>query len=238
MSHGPPRTSLLRVLVVAAVVGAAWATPTASAAEENCLRFRPAGAESDDVPRAEDVYETAREAEAAECFEQADRLLEGAHRLEPAPRYLLARIVLRERMGDYEFAHDLLLAHRDELAEDPSVGDIEAIDARLREAMRRDDDVPTPQSRSTLNVVGPIILGAAGATSLVFAAVGMSARCTHTSNDGDCLVGREPSWGAVAAYGVGGMVAIGAALVWWVAGKPEIRESRVDLTPSGLRFTF
>ncbi len=235
------------VLVVAALVSQGLPAVAAPTCDAFVLddRARP----PDNAAFAQELAATAREASDAGCLAEADRLLEGAHRLDPLPGLVYARILVRESMGDFDYAHTLLEAYRAELAADPSIEDLVAVDARLRTALR-DDPVPAvveltepvPARRTTLDTVGPIVLAGLGAVSLGLAVYGFTARCDQVARDGTCLSGSEARLGPTVAYSATGVVALTAAAVWWIIAiprtTPQTSATHLIIAPAGLKLTF
>ena len=239
-AHGP---------VLAALLAASIAVPSLAAASPNCDAFvvddtnRPA----DNAEFARALAGMANSAEEAGCLADADRLLEGAHRIDPEPRLVYERILVREKMLDFAYAHALLEAYRPELAAENTITDLVELDARLRAKMRDHETPieplrePVPSRRSTLDTVGPILLAGIGAGALGMAVYGFTASCQDVASDGVCLQGSETRFGPTVGFAATGVAALTGAAIWWVIAAPPLsRETtaHVSIAPAAITVRF
>lgn len=172
---------------------------------------------------AQQHFDNAKAAQESGDFDQAILELERSWRLEERAETLALRVRVLESMGEARLALDIIEQNREMLG---SVPDIYLVEERLRETLREKDVVvvPTPvvAERSTLNTVGPILLGVAGLGLGVGSVLLLvSESCQVESVEGNCIELEKPS----TALGVGaGVVAVGAlagAVYWWIAGAPD-----------------
>lgn len=235
----------MKTFVTSLLILTAVSLCASNVAAQECRQFvideraRPA----EDAEFAAAIVKTAHTAREAGCLEQADRLFEGAFRLSPAPPLIYERILVREAMGDIEYAHELLKAYRPELAGDPTITDLVEVDARLRARLRdpagtmlTEPSQPVPSSRSTLDTVGPIALAGIGVLSLGLAVYGLTASCELVASDGQCLRGSEVRQTPTIAYGTAGVIALTSAAVWWILAIPV--PVQASLTPAGVLVRF
>jgi Tfp pilus assembly protein PilF len=83
----------------------------------------------------------------ADDHQRALDLLDLAVFKDPQPRFVYQRILVLEAMDKPGQALDALAAHRKELAGQPGVGDLTALEQRLREANVATDDALTGRAR-------------------------------------------------------------------------------------------
>ncbi len=168
-------------------------------------------------------FDNAKAAHESGDFDQAILELERSWRLDERPETLALRVRVLESMGEARLALDIIEQNREILG---SVPDIYLVEERLRETLREKDVVvvPTPVAaeRSTLNTVGPILLGVAGLGLGVGSVLLLvSESCQVESVEGNCIELEKPS----TALGVGaGVLAVGAlagAVYWWIVGAPD-----------------
>lgn len=93
----------------------------------------PAFADEDEKS-ADEIYEDAVDAVEDEEYRRALDLLDLAERKEAKPRFAYQRILVLEELGEYDQALELLEGRRQELAGEPGVGDLTALEQRLEEA--------------------------------------------------------------------------------------------------------
>lgn len=230
------RTTLCGVLVLtlAAIV------PRVAAATCDAFAVDPSASSASDAELAASLADTAERARVAGCLEQADRLLEGAHRLEQRPVWVYRRILVREAMGDFVYARELLQAYDAALRADPAVEGLAETRARLAApapSSTLDPQLEVPQRRSTLDAVGPLLLGGAGLVALGFAVYGFTASCDVQASSGACLRGTEMAVGPTVAYAVSGVTAVTAGAVWWILAIPRPVE-RASFTGTGVALRF
>lgn len=116
----------------------------------------PAVAGEDDKT-ADEIFADAEQAVEDEEFRRALDLLELAERKEPKPRYTYRRILVLEEIGEYAEALALLDSERRELAGESGVGDLTALEERLKEARdteRSEVEPPPAASGSNTDVLG------------------------------------------------------------------------------------
>lgn len=102
---------------------------------------------------ADQIFDDATTAYADEDYQRALDLLDLAALKESQPRFTYQRILVLEAMGEHQRAFSLLEEHRKELAGQPGVGDLTALEQRLREAqvatsddnLTSDGGVATPE---------------------------------------------------------------------------------------------
>ncbi len=176
---------------------------------------------------AQEHFENAQAANDAGDFDQAILELERSWRLEEKPETLALRVRVLESMGEPRLALDIIEQNRELLG---SVPDVYLVEERLRESLRDNTAVvvPTPVApeRSTLNTVGPILLGAAGLGLGVGSVLLLvSETCQVESVQGNCIELEEPSTALGVGVGALGVGALAGAIYWWIAGAPDEPEA-------------
>jgi hypothetical protein len=172
---------------------------------------------------AQQHFDNAQAAHESGDFDQAILELERSWRLEERAETLALRVRVLESMGEARLALDIIEQNREMLG---SVPDIYLVEERLRETLRAKDVVvvPTPPiaERSTMNTIGPMLVGTAGLGLGVWSVLLLLPEsCRVKTPSGACREVEE----SATALGVGlGIVAVGAlagAVYWWIAGAPD-----------------
>ncbi len=113
----------------------------------------------------QEVYADAMQAIEREEYRRALDLLELAEFKDPKPRYVYRRILVLEELGEHQRAQKLLEARRQELAGQPGVGDLTALEQRLEEATaERPATEPSVDGPGT-DVLGWGLVGSGAAAS-------------------------------------------------------------------------
>lgn len=191
-------------------------------------------------------FEEAKAAYEAQNYEAAMLSLEQALRAEESPQYLYWRIKTLQAMGEHAHVLELIDQNRDALLTAPEGGELHLMEERSRreldKAKEPEDIVPpavlTPEPRTTLNTVGPIVLGVAGLGLALGSIPFWQAECEAPRGD-RCLKEGDPQYGLAIGLSAAGALAIGGAITWWVVGTPDQPESTaLSVSPLGLRGQF
>lgn len=166
----------------------------------------------------------AREALEAGDLERAMLESERSWRLEERPEALAVRVRVLEAMKEYRLALDIIEQNRALLAGQTEVF---LVEERLRGHLRAEEQASeavdgASASRTTLNTVGPAVLGALGLGLGVGATLSLwPDACDTRLSDGTCWEEDRSSVGAGIGLGAAGVAALTGAVVWWVLGAPE-----------------
>lgn len=179
---------------------------------------------------AQQHFDNAQAAHESGDFHQAILELERSWRLDERPETLALRVRVLESMGEERLALDIIEQNREMLG---AVQDIYLVEERLRETLRKKDaPVPVPDApqRSTLDTVGPILLGSAGVGLGVWSVLLLLPEsCEVKSIEGSCIELDEPSTALGVGVGIAALGAVAGAVYWWIVGTPE---DPVVATPS------
>jgi len=185
-------------------------------------------------------FDRAKSAYEEERYEDAILALEQAWRAEEAPEFLYWRVMTLQAMGEHAHALELITENREILTNAPQGGELHLLEERSRRALEEKNKViePPPQpppikaERTTLNTVGPIVLGVVGlglgALSIPF----WSRTCERESGT-TCLEYAEAQTPLAVGLVSAGVLAIGGGVVWWVMGSPKEQESTAIVVSPG-----
>ena len=191
-------------------------------------------------------FEKAKSAYEAQNYEAAMLSLEQALRAEEAPQYLYWRIKTLQAMGEHAHVLELIDQNRDALLTAPEGGELHLMEERSRRELDKQKEIKTveppvvitPEQRTTLNTVGPIVLGVAGLGLALGSIPFWQAECELQVND-LCLEEGEPQYGLAIGLSAAGALAIGGGVAWWILGTPEEpAPMSLNVSPFGLRGQF
>lgn len=189
-------------------------------------------------------FEEAKAAYEAQNYEAAMLSLEQALRAEESPQYLYWRIKTLQAMGEHAHVLELIDQNRDALLSAPEGGELHLMEERSRrelDKVKQPEDivppeVPSPEPRTTLNTVGPIVLGVAGLGLALGSIPFWQAECELELNNA-CIKNGDPQYGFAIGLSAAGALAIGGGVAWWILGTPE-EPTAVSVSPFGLRGQF
>lgn len=189
-------------------------------------------------------FEKAKSAYEAQNYEAAMLSLEQALRAEEAPQYLYWRIKTLQAMGEHAHVLELIDQNRDALLTAPEGGELHLMEERSRRELDKQKEIKTveppvvitPEQRTTLNTVGPIVLGVAGLGLALGSIPFWQAEC-EVQSGGRCLQEGDPQYGLAIGLSAAGALAIGGGVAWWILGTPE-EPTAVSVSPFGLRGQF
>ena len=187
-------------------------------------------------------------------FQEAADEFKTAYELSERPALLMNIYLAYRNVPDIPKALEALKAYLATASDIPNRPQLEERVARMEQSLTPQDeepddvaptteepiaDAPTEsEGRSTMNVVGPIALGALGVGGLTAMIIGATGSGCVTRDAADvCTEERSPNVGAVAAYGAVGAAAIAGAIVWWVLGgkkKTGTETTQVAISPLGV----
>lgn len=172
---------------------------------------------------AQQHFDNAQAAYESGEYDRAILELERSWRLEERPETLALRVRVLESMGEARLALDIIEQNRDVLATTP---DIYLVEERLREALREKDtpsvEPPKPAERSTLNTVGPILLGAVGVGLGVWSTLlVLPESCDEETPSGSCRTLNQPAVLPGVGLGIAAVGALAGAIYWWIDGTPD-----------------
>lgn len=175
-------------------------------------------------------FERAQVAYQETRYDAAMLELEQAWRKEERPVFLYWRVLTLQAMGEHALALNLIDENRSLLLGASEVQDLHLVEERSRSALSVATPVPNPPvaQRSTLDTVGPIVLGILGVGLVAGSIPFWQEECEIPRGD-RCLATSEPEYLIAGLLAGAGATAMGGAVVWWVLGSPESPESQVTL---------
>lgn len=189
-------------------------------------------------------FEEAKAAYEAQNYEAAMLSLEQALRAEESPQYLYWRIKTLQAMGEHAHVLELIDQNRDALLGAPEGGELHLMEERSRRELDKQKEIKTveppavitPEQRTTLNTVGPIVLGVAGLGLALGSIPFWQAECEVVRAE-RCVLEGDPQYGLAIGLSAAGALAIGGGVAWWILGTPE-EPTAVSVSPFGIRGQF
>lgn len=182
-------------------------------------------------------FERAQAAYQGAQYDAAMLELEQAWRKEERPIFLYWRVLTLQAMGEHALALNLIDENRSLLLAEPQVQDLHLVEERSRAALSvnlPEDPPPPVVERSTVDTVGPIVLGIVGLGLVAGSIPFWQEECTVPRGD-RCLETSEPEYLIAGLLAGAGGAAMGGAVVWWVLGAPESpAQTAVILAPGAI----
>ena len=155
---------------------------------------------------------TGRGEEAADLSERLHQL-EGKYQKTEDPKYLYRRLLVLEKMGEHEFALEILENHRESFVADPEISNVAVVEQRLRDAIADREEAASSgagadsgSSRASggrADILGWVLTGA-GAATLGGGIAGLLVAESQANKLRCSPAGRGPDaagCGGVSAYG-------------------------------------